>query len=153
MERDMARPSPWQFIRETYPYSLEVPPRYADLDPMGHINNVAIASMFETGRVHFHQQLHTHPREDGVRWLVAAVGINYLQEMHAPHSVTIASGLGRIGSRSWTIQSAAFQGGECCATCETVMVAQGGEERGIISEELRTRMAPFFVAAPDVQEA
>jgi hypothetical protein len=33
------------------------------------------------------------------------------------------------------------------------MVAQGGEERGIISEELRTRMAPFFVAAPDVQEA
>ncbi len=149
----MARPSPWQLSRETYPYSLEVPPRYADLDPMGHINNVAIASMFETGRVHFHQQLSAHPREQGVRWLVAAVAINYLQEMHAPHVVTIASGLRRIGTRSWTIQSAAFQDGECCATCETVMVAQGGEEHGSITDELRARMQPFFVAAPEEADA
>lgn len=148
----MARPSPWQLLREVYPYSLEVPPRYADLDTMGHINNVAIASMFETGRISFHQQLQTHPREQGVRWLVAAVAINYLQEMHAPHSITIASGLRRIGNRSWTILSAAFQGGECCGTCETVMVAQGGEERGVINYELRERMRPFFVAIPEHAE-
>ncbi len=144
----MARPSPWQLKRETYPYSVDVPPRYADLDVMGHINNVAIASMFETGRVNFHHQLHAHPREQGVRWLVAAVAINYLQEMHMPHPVTIASGLRHIGNKSWTIHSAAFQNGECCATCETVMVAQGGEERGVINDELRTAMQPFFVTVP-----
>lgn len=149
----MARPSPWQIMRTTYPYSVEVSPRYADLDVMGHINNVAIASMFETGRINFHQQLDAHPREQGVRWLVAAVAINYLQEMHAPHAVTIASGLRRIGNKSWTIESAAFQNDECCATCETVMVAQGGEERGIINDELRARMAPFFVTVPEGADA
>lgn len=47
----MARPSPWQRIRGNYPYSLEVPPRYSDLDVLGHVNNVAIAGMFETGRI------------------------------------------------------------------------------------------------------
>lgn len=141
----MSRPSPWQLVRENYPYSLEVPPRYADLDVMGHINNVAIAAMFETGRVSFHQQLHAHPREQGVRWLVAAVSINYLAEMHMPYPVTITSGLKHIGNRSWRLLSAAFQEGECCSTCETVMVAQGAEASGGIGEELRARMAPFFV--------
>lgn len=145
----MARPSPWQLLRETYPYSVDVPPRYADLDVMGHINNVAIAGMFETGRIHFHHQLDAHPRDLGVRWLVAAVSINYLQEMHMPCAVSIASGLRRIGNRSWTILSAAFQEGECCATCEAVMVSQGAEARGVIGDELRQRMAPFFVQVPE----
>lgn len=149
----MARPSPWHLLQETYPYSLEVPPRYGDLDPMGHINNVAIASMFETGRVSFHNQLDAHPRDLGVRWLVAAVSLNYLQEMHAPHSVTIASGLLRIGNSSWTILSAAFQDGECCSTCETVMVAKGSHDRGPIGDELRARMGPFFVKAPEAMPA
>lgn len=145
----MARPSPWQLMLESYPYSVEVPPRYADLDPMGHINNVAIASMFETGRVNFHHQLDAHPREMGVRWLVAAVSINYLQEMHMPQPILIASGLRRIGNTSWTLNAAAFQDGECCATCETVMVSQGAEMRGQIGEQLRARMAPFFVKAEE----
>ncbi len=149
----MARPSPWQLVRDIYPYSVELTPRYADLDPMGHINNVAIASMFETGRVCFHHGLDTHPREQGVRWLVAAVAINYLEEMHMPEVVTIASGLRHIGNRSWAILSAAFQDGECRATCETTMVAQGGEERGVISDELRVRMRPFFVTMPQDVDA
>ncbi|MET0363709.1 MAG: acyl-CoA thioesterase [Sphingobium sp.] len=149
----MARPAPWQLLKENYPYSLEVPPRYADLDPMGHINNVAIASMFETARVSFHHQLQAHPREMGVRWLVAAVNLSYLQEMHAPHGVTVTCGLRRIGNTSWTISSAAFQDGECCATCETVMVAQGSFERGPLGEELRARMVPFFVHMPEGVDA
>jgi acyl-CoA thioester hydrolase len=144
----MSRPSPWQLLRDTYPYSVDVPPRYADLDVMGHINNVAIAAMFETGRISFHHQLQAHPREQGVRWLVAGVGINYLAEMHMPCAVTIASGLKRIGNTSWTILSAAFQEEECRATCETVMVAQGAEARGSIGEELRAHMAPFFIKLP-----
>lgn len=141
----MTRPSPWQLIRENYPYSLEVPPRYADLDPLGHINNVAIASMFETARIGFHHQLSAHPRELGVRWLVAAINMNFLEEMHFPEPIVIASGLSAVGNSSWTILSVAFQGGECCASCETVMVAHGPEGRRYITDDLRARMEPFFV--------
>jgi acyl-CoA thioester hydrolase len=153
VEREMARPSSWQLLRDSYPFSMEVTPRYGDLDPMGHINNVAIAGMFETGRVMFHQQLRAHPRDLGVRWLVAAVSVNYLDEMHMPHPVTIASGLRRIGNTSWTILAAAFQEDECCATCETVMVARGGLDSGPLDEELRARMVPFFVRVPEGVEA
>lgn len=144
----MARPLSWQMLSETYPYSVDVPPRYSDLDPMGHINNVSIAGMFETGRIGFHRQLDARPSELRVRWLVAAVSVNYVEEMHFPHVVSIASGLLRIGTTSWTILSAAFQDGVCCSTCETVMVAQGSEGRNVIGEELRAGMAPYFVKIP-----
>ena len=124
---------------------LEVPPRYSDLDPMGHLNNVAIAGMFETGRVGFHHQLTARPAELGVRWLVAAITLNYIEEMQFPHPVVIASGFSGVGNSSWTILSAAFQDGRCCATCETVIVMQGPQGRRRITEELRAQMTPFWV--------
>lgn len=144
----MARPLSWQLDIAAYPFSVAVPPRYSDLDPMHHINNVAIAGMFETGRIAFHHQLSAHPSEMRVRWLVAAVSINYLEEMHFPHDVTIASGFLRVGKTSWTVLSAAFQDGIAHATCETVVVAQGPEGRRSITEQVRAEMAPFFVKAP-----
>lgn len=141
----MARPSPSQLVRGNYPYMLEVSSRYSDLDPLGHINNVAIAGIFETGRIGFHHQLSAHPSELGVRWLVAAISLNYLEEMLFPCPVLIASGFSGVGTSSWTIQSAAFQEGRCCATCETVIVMHGPEGRRRITEELRAQMAPFWV--------
>lgn len=141
----MAKPSPAQRDPRNYPYSVEVPPRYGDLDPMGHVNNVAIAGMFETGRILFHRSLRAHPSDQGLRWLVAATNLNFLDEMHFPHPVTIASGFLRVGNTSWTIASAAFQDGECYATCETVIVMQGPEGRRGITDEMRERMAPYFV--------
>lgn len=141
----MAKPSPAQRDPQNYPFSTEVASRYADLDPMGHINNVAIAGLFETGRILFHRVLRSHPSDLGLRWLVAATSLNYLAEMHFPEPVLIASGFLRVGNTSWTIASAAFQDGECCATCETVIVMQGPEGRCHITQEMRERMAPYFV--------
>lgn len=125
----MARPEPWQLDTASYPVHIDVPTRFGDLDPLGHVNNVAIASMFETGRIHFHRRLGRHPREEGARWLVAALSCNFLAEAHFPESITIATGFARIGSTSWTLLAAAFQDGHCVATCETVMVAQGPAAR------------------------
>lgn len=141
----MARPSPAQRDPDNYPHSLEVQSRYSDVDSMGHINNVAIAGLFETARIHFHRSLRSHPSDRGLRWLVAATSLNYLAEMHFPDPVTITSGFIRVGNTSWTIASAAFQDGECCATCESVIVMQGPEGRRQITEDMRERMAPFFV--------
>lgn len=141
----MAKPTPAQRDLQNYPFSIEVDSRYGDLDTMGHINNVAIAGLFETGRIHFHRSLRSHPSDLGLRWLVAATALNFLTEMHFPDPVTIASGFCRVGNTSWTIASAAFQDGECCATCETVIVMQGPEGRRNITQDMRDRMAPFFV--------
>lgn len=68
------------------------------------------------------RSLELHRGGKGIRWLIAAVELNYLAEAHHPHDVTIASGIGRIGEKSWTILSGAFQRGLCVATCDTTLV-------------------------------
>ncbi|MEO8723613.1 MAG: acyl-CoA thioesterase [Sphingobium sp.] len=136
----MAKPELWRLDASTYRVSHVVPTRYQDLDPMGHINNVAMAGMFETARVHFHHHLGRHPADQGVRWLVAAVELKYVLESHFPHDVTVHSAVGAIGNSSWTLISAAFQNDECVATCDTVMAVQGPRGARIIDDEMRATM-------------
>ncbi len=118
----MSRPELWRLSPDAYPFTTDVQTRWADLDMLGHINNVSMAGLFEEGRGRFNRSLELHHGSRGIRWLVAAVAINYLAEAHHPRDVTVASGIGHIGSRSWTILSAAFQNGVCVATCDTTLV-------------------------------
>ena len=118
----MSRPEPWRLSPSAYPFTTDVQTRWADLDMLGHINNVAMAGLFEEGRGRFTRSLQMVRSSRDVRWLIAAVSINYLAEGHHPLPVTVASGVGRIGARSWTVYSAAFQNGACIATCDTATV-------------------------------
>ena len=104
-----------------YPFRTHTETRFQDLDPLGHLNNVAIAALFENGRVRFNQSLGlTH--KPGTRWLIARVEIDYVAEGFFPEAVEIASGIGRVGNSSWQIVSAAFQTKGCVATSATTLV-------------------------------
>jgi acyl-CoA thioester hydrolase len=105
--------------------------------------------MFETGRIHFHRRLGRHPRDEGVRWLVAAITLNYLAEGHFPEPITIATGFSRVGNTSWTLHSAAFQEKKCIATCETVLVAQGPAAGEHISEMAALDRTLWFAGPQD----
>ena len=125
----MPRPDPSRLRLENYPISVEVETRFQDLDPLGHINNVARAGLFEAGRIKFNHVNGTanFPRPSGDRWLIAAVNINYVAEAHFPDPVIIGHGISRIGSSSWEIASAAFQNGVCVAVCDATLVYTNAE--------------------------
>lgn len=136
----MAKPDPSRLKLENYPIAVEVETRFQDLDPLGHINNVAMAGLFEAGRIKFNHANGTanFPRPSGDRWLIAAVNINYLAESYFPEPVTIGHGVSRIGSSSWEIASAAFQNGVCVATCDATLV--------YTNEEGAQALVPDFIA-------
>lgn len=142
----MAKPEAWRGNITNYPFSATVQTRFQDLDPLGHINNVAMAALFESGRVLFNRTLETrHERNPDDRWLIANVDISYLREGHFPGDVTIASGVGKVGRSSWTILSACFQDGKCVATCDCTIVWTNQEGAKPLSNayvaELKNRMA------------
>ena len=118
----MAKPESWRLDIAVYPFKTDIQTRWADLDLLGHINNVSMAGLFEEGRGQFNRSLDLFRDNRGIRWLIANVDIAYLAEAHYPAPVTIASGIGRIGGKSWNIVSAAFQSDICVATCETTLV-------------------------------
>jgi acyl-CoA thioester hydrolase len=123
----MPKPDPRRLDPASYPHHETIQTRYQDLDPLGHINNVAMAAMFESARVRFNRWMELSGWA-GHRWLVAKVEINYIGESFFPADVEISTGIGEIGNRSWHILSVAVQDGEAVATCDVVLVmsASGG---------------------------
>jgi acyl-CoA thioester hydrolase len=136
----MSRPDPWRLSPDAYPFSFDVKTRWADLDALGHINNVAMAGLFEEGRGAFNRDMALHRDRRTERWLIAAVSLNYIAEAHHPHDVTVASGIGHIGTRSWVILSAAFQHGKCVATCDTTIVYTDETGAILVPDAFRAKM-------------
>lgn len=142
----MAKPAGWRLNPASYPFTSATQTRFGDMDVLGHINNVAMAGLFEDGRVRFNRSLgERERRQPGERWLIAAVAINYINEGHFPDDMIIMSGIGRIGTSSWVIASAAFQNGKCVATCDTTIVYtdKGGPKP--ITDEFRDELNRHLV--------
>ena len=144
----MARPDAWRRDIAVYPFQVAIPTRWADLDMLGHINNVSLAGLFEEGRGRFNRSLALPRDRKTTRWLIAAVAINYLAEAHHPHDVTIASGIGHIGTKSWTILSGAFQQGQCVATCDTTLVFTDESGAAPFPEAFRAKFETVLVRQP-----
>lgn len=112
-----------------YAFWLEDRTRFADVDSLGHVNNVAYAVYFEGARVEFIRQ-HGLWSIDAPHGMVAArVEIDYLREIHYPSSVRVGIRCTRIGTSSFVLDGAAFVDGDCVATCRSVQVRMDRHER------------------------
>ncbi|WP_373472555.1 acyl-CoA thioesterase [Sphingorhabdus lacus] len=141
----MPKPQSWQLDPASYPFSHRTETRFADMDVLGHINNVSMAGLFEHGRGMFNHAIEVQRRAAGQRWLIVSVSLDYIAEAHFPEHVDVASGILRIGNSSWDIASAAFQGGECKATCITTIVLTDANGPTAINEDLRAEFERLTV--------
>ncbi|MEW4468113.1 acyl-CoA thioesterase [Parasphingorhabdus sp. JC815] len=141
----MSKPETWQLSKASYPYSTITQTRFGDMDLLGHINNVAMAGLFENGRVRFNHSLGMGNINEGDRWLIAAIQINYIREAHFPEDAEICSAIGRIGKSSWDIVSAAFQQDQCVATCTTTLVLTSKQGAKPISADFRKILESHMV--------
>jgi len=144
----MPKPQSWQLDPASYPFNHRTETRFADLDLLGHINNVSMAGLFEHGRGMFNHAIEVERRAPGQRWLIVSVAIEYIAEAHFPEHVEIASGILRIGCSSWDIASAAFQGGECKATRITTIVLTDANGPTPLPQELRAEFERLHVKLP-----
>lgn len=144
----MSRPEPWRLDAGHYPVSDLFQTRFQDLDINGHLNNVAFAALFESARVMLNRRVRPWAeRPLNERTMVAAVAITYLAEGHFPGDVRIASGIGRIGTSSWTIIQAMFQNDRCIATCDTTVVCRTDNQAKPLRDALVQELALLLVPA------
>ena len=142
----MPRPAPWRLDPARYPRREEVQTRFQDLDPMGHLNNVAFAAMFEHARVQFNQRAGRMNQAEGFRAVVARNEIHYLAEGSYPEPVTIATGIGRLGNRSWEMVAVMIQSGRPIATCDSTIVMTHPRDGGI-PDGFRAKLEEMLVRA------
>ena len=110
-----------------YGWRLDLAARYGDMDANGHLNNVAIAQLFEETRVQFNWESAKLFTGSSPRFLAAHVGIDYLAEGRYPGTVTMLLAVSHIGSSSFRMAKAAFQDETCIALCDSVLVFRSPE--------------------------
>ena len=96
--------------------------RFSDLDPAGHVNNVAYAEIFEAGRVSFGMDAGSRELAPGTTTMIARMTIDYLAQMHFPGAVRVGTRVLSFGRSSCLLGQAIFEGERCVATSDAVSV-------------------------------
>lgn len=111
----------------TFHFTYDIPVRYGDLDPQGHLNNARFVTYIEQGRISY---LHTLGLWKGESFLdlgmiVADVHVSYLAPVFFGQTVRVGVCVSRMGNKSldfkYELSDAAS--GQLLARAETVMVA------------------------------
>lgn len=120
----MTRTPPARLERTNYPYLVPVLARYADVDPLWHINNVAIAQYLEETRVSMLRTILGFERIDRYdsRFVLAHVSIDFLREGRYPGAFEVGAAIKKVGRSSTTVGLGLFQDDACIALSDAVLV-------------------------------
>ena len=108
--------------RESYRYFNRHIIRFADLDPEGHVNNIAYAQYFESARVAFWRNAGRHAGAPDSAGVIATLTIDFRAEMDFPGEIEVGTRLLGIGRSSTRMAQGLFLGGVCMATSTAVSV-------------------------------
>jgi len=144
----LPRPTPDLLDPARYRHRTQITSRFADLDPNDHVNNVAIAAMFEDARVRFNHAMGMKPDRSpgGRRFMVAAVEINYLAQAHFPDPLECVTAPIGTGSTSWRLLQVLMQNGVAVATAQSVLVSIIDDRPAPLGDELIAALAPWMLS-------
>ncbi len=96
--------------------------RFADLDPNGHLNNVKFFEFCQESRVSLFRAAGAHDGEHGRAWMIVALSINFLGQVHWPGDIVTGTMVLEFGNSSLRLGQGIFNGSNCVATAEMTMV-------------------------------
>jgi acyl-CoA thioester hydrolase len=139
----------------SYPVRFAYRTLFSDMDTNRHLNNVAFGRLFEEGRVELHRRVFGTPVMDaapppGLTMMLATITIEFIAEARYPGSVEVASAVTRIGSSSFTVGQAVYQGGACVALADCVMVKATAGRPAPLSEDERERLGGLTFAGAEI---
>jgi len=108
--------------RDSFRFWTQETFRFADLDALNHLNNIASAIYCETARADFFVRALGHDFSADVNWVLANINLTYLAPVHYPNAISIGTRVKRVGNSSVTLQQGLFCDSGCFATSETVLV-------------------------------
>jgi len=111
---------------ETFSFTTDIPVRYRDLDPEGHVNHAVYVSFLELTRVRYLREV-IGAGIDDLDAVVAHLEIDYRRPITIDETVTVALRVTDLGRSSVTMAYEVRSDGDVAATAETVMVRVDGD--------------------------
>ena len=109
-------------LRTSFSHWTPVTIRFSDQDPLGHVNNVAIAAYVETCRTMLIHKFLLREHHPDLDYALVHIDIDYLAEFHYPGTVEVGGRIERVGTKSFTSGYGLFVEGTCVATSRSVNV-------------------------------
>ncbi len=101
--------------------------RNPDTDQFGHVNNAAMASFFEAGRM---ELFAGRPADRAkLQLVVVRLLMNFHKELYYPGEVAIGSVVTRVGRSSFDVAQGLFAGEDCIASAQATCVTFDPEQR------------------------
>ena len=148
------KPSPERLLLASYAFTTDIDPRFGDMDSLQHLNNVALAGIYEEARLRFTATFrHTPEGENGQRPVLAEILIRYLAEGRYPGTLTAGIGLLHLGRTSYKVGQALFQSGRCIGIADTVIVWTSEGRPHPVPDHFRTALDAARIAQPEPVEA
>ncbi|WP_440945189.1 acyl-CoA thioesterase [Methanosarcina sp. T3] len=137
-------------------FSINVSPRFGDIDGLGHVNNTVLPVWFETGRNAifrlFSPDLDLSP--DVWHLILVRTEFDFLSQMYFRSDVEIRTFVAKIGNSSFTVGHEAWQEGELKVRGQAVLVYYDFKlQKAIplpdsIREILKRHMFPSMESSP-----
>ncbi len=117
--------------RTSFRHWTRLPIRYADLDPIGHVNNTGLPMFFEECRLNLVYPILAASSRKGLELVLVRTVIEYVKEIGYPQTVDVGSRIARIGTKSFLMVHGVFDSqGACVGTGECTLVVFDSEKRG-----------------------
>jgi acyl-CoA thioester hydrolase len=113
--------------RSAYKHWTDEFVRFNDLDPLGHANNNAIGTYFDSARVGIFSEIGVNQLGGDVQLVVAKITFEFLAELKMHTKVQIGQMVARMGNTSIVLKGGVFAGDKCVATGDAVCVLVDGK--------------------------
>jgi acyl-CoA thioester hydrolase len=134
------KPDPQRLELRSYPHQFAFVPRFSDIDPQMHLNNVRIGEFYQEARISFFREIgrqFSYSRPSDSRTLVAHQSMDYLREVQYPTPLIIGIGVARVGTSSYELALGMFQQGRCVGLSVAVLVHANAQGPAPIPAEFR----------------
>jgi acyl-CoA thioester hydrolase len=103
-------------------FSIQITPRFGDIDGLGHVNNNVVPTWFETARNPFFRYFNEDLDLKQWNLILARFEVDFLNQMYYGRDVEIRSWVSRVGRSSFEIYQEAWQDDKIGAKGKAVLV-------------------------------
>lgn len=114
--------------------------RNADTDQFRHVNNAAIASFLESGRMELFADPAVSRLMSGLNVVVGRLNIEFHAEIFYPGELTIGSAVTRIGCASFEVLQGVFRDGRCVASAVASCVLLKEGKAHAVPDDIRCHL-------------
>ncbi|WP_420970768.1 acyl-CoA thioesterase [Bradyrhizobium sp. B120] len=114
--------------------------RNADTDQFRHVNNAAIASFLEGGRMELFAEPAISRLMDGLNVVVGRLTIEFHSEVFYPGEVNIGSTVTSIGRSSFEVLQGVFRAGACVASATASCVLLQAGKPHAVPDDIRRHL-------------